>query len=182
MRVFLPGRGPRIARLRALALAAGLEITQSIAEAEVWLCCQPEPLDGPITRDQTLSELQKHVQELTGTITICLVSFQPNTLWTMDFCHAADRVIGGNTGHEWEMTRAHVQTSLLERTSPLILGVDSKAAEAALRAVWQPLTDCPLPEELPTVLQAEFAAIEPRTKPKTELESNSPSVPWSNRA
>lgn len=182
MRVFLPGRGPRIERLRAVAIAAGLEITESIAEAEVWLCCQPEPLEGPVTRHHTLAELQKEVQGLTGTITICLVSFQPNTLWTMDFCHAADRVIGGNTGHDWEMTRAHVQTSVLERTSPLILGVDSKTAEATLRAVWQPLTDLPLPEEFPTVLQAEFAAVETRVKPKTEVESRDPSVPWSNRA
>ena len=182
MRVYVPGLGCRIAQLRELAVAAGLEITDSIAAADVWLCCQPEPLDGPVTRNHTLSELQKQVPELTGTITICLVSFQPNTLWPMDFCHAADRVIGGNTGHEWRMTRAHVQSSVLERTSPLILGADSPAAKTTLRAVWQRLTDLPLPEELPSVLQAEFEAVETHPKPKTDLDRKDPSVRWSNQA
>lgn len=158
MRVFLPGPGPRIAHLRALAVAAGHELVATINTAEVWLCCQPEPLAGPVTRHETLVELNQQVRDLTSPIMICLVSFQPNALWPPDFCHAADRAIQGGTRFACPTTRAHVQSSVLSRTSPLILGADSAAASDTLRAVWQPLTDLPLPDEMPSVLRAEFAA------------------------
>lgn len=176
MRVFLPGPGPRIAQLRELALASGLELTESIAEAEVYLCCQPEPLTAPVTRHETFMELREQVQQLTGPITICLVSFQPNTLWPPGVCHAANTTIRGNTSCSWTMTRAHVQSSVLARTSPLILGADSPAASETLRAVWQALSELPEPLEVRSVLRAEFEADDSRTQPKSELDRNNPSV------
>jgi hypothetical protein len=158
MRVFFSGAGPRNAHLRERIVATGLELVPTLDGADIWVCCQPEPHEGPVFRHETLAELQHTVRELTRPITICLVSFEPNTIWPAGFCHAADTTIRGNTGQPWQMTRAHVQSSTLQRTSPLILGADSDEAGDLLREVWQPLSDLPAPLPVWSVLRAELEA------------------------
>ena len=74
MRIFLPGDDPRVDCLKQIAIKSGHELTDSVGDADVVLCCQA--LLGPIFRDDTLRLLKRLGNQLVRPITFCLVSFE----------------------------------------------------------------------------------------------------------
>lgn len=157
MRIFLPGNDPRVECLKQLATSSGHQLTDCVADAEVLLCCQSLPEEGPVFRHTTLELLQRISSDISGPITVCFVSFEPNFAWPAGFCHCGDTTLRMNSRHPWHMTRAHVRSHMPGRSSELVLGADCEEAADILLAVWEPMSDVQ-PLSVEKVFVAELAA------------------------
>ncbi len=162
MRIYLNGDGPRVERLKLLLAAAGHEITPAIATAKAWLCCQPLGFQGARERHQTQQMIMEHCRDFTGPGVLCLVTMEPNDLWPANYCHITENTLR-NSGHSWQVTRAHFRTPLPERSSELILGANKEREVDTLREIFGPASDLPAPLAVERVFAAELAAENAKT-------------------